>query len=133
MNIHSGRSDPVVLQSQGQGGLVHQAAPGSVDQEGARPHLLDGVLVDEMVVVFIESAVQGHTVRLEQQVLQGVDSLQAEGLLDTVRQVGVVEYHIQAKRLGSQGNGRTDTAWNINNIYHECVCERIKYNGDLLR
>ena len=105
MNIHSGRSDPVVLQSQGQGGLVHQAAPGSVDQEGARPHLLDGVLVDEMVVVFIESAVQGHTVRLEQQVLQGVDSLQAEGLLDTVRQVGVVEYHIEPKCLGSQGYG----------------------------
>ena len=105
MNIHSGRSDPVVLQSQGQRGLVHQAAPGGVDQEGARPHLLDGVLVDEMVVVFVEGAVQGHAVGLEQQVLQGVDSLQSQGLLDTVRQVGVVEYHIEPKCLGSQGNG----------------------------
>ena len=133
MNIHCSRSDPVILQGEGQRGLVHQAAPGGVDQEGARPHLLDGVLVDEMVVVFIESAVQGHAVGLEQQVLQGVDSLQPQGLLDAVRQVGVVEYHIEPKCLGSQGNGRTDTAWNINNIYHECVRERIKYNGDLLR
>ena len=105
MNIHSGSSDPVVFQSQGQRGLVHQAAPGGVDQEGARPHLLDGVLVDEMVVVFIEGAVERHTVGLEQQVLQGVDSLQAQGLLDAIRQVGIVEYHIQAKRLGSQGYG----------------------------
>ena len=67
MDIHGGRSDPVVLQSQGQRGLVHQAAPGGVDQEGARPHLLDGVLVDEMVVVFVEGAVQGHAVGLEYQ------------------------------------------------------------------
>ena len=114
MNIHSGRPDPVVLQSQGERGLVHQAAPGGVDQEGARPHLLDGVLVDEMVVVFIESAVQGHTVRLEQQVLQGVDSLQPQGLLDAVRQVGVVEYHIEPKCLGSQGYCRPDTTCKSN-------------------
>ena len=34
------------------------------------PHLLDGVLVDEVVVVFVETAVQGHAVALEQQVLE---------------------------------------------------------------
>ena len=47
----------------------------------------------------------GEHCDLEEQVLQGVDSLQSEGLLDAVRQVGVVEYHIQAKGLGSQGYG----------------------------
>ena len=58
-----------------------------------------------MVVVLVEGAVEGDAVRLEQEVLQGVDPLQAQRLLDTVRQVGVVEYHVQAKRLGSQGHG----------------------------
>ena len=101
MNVYGRGSDPVVLESQRQGGLVHQAPAGGVDQEGARPHLLDGVLVNEMVIVFIESAVQGHTVGLEQQVLQGVDSLQTQGLLDTVRQIGIVEYHIEPECLGS--------------------------------
>ena len=123
MNIHSGGSDPVILQGQGQRGLVHQAAPGGVDQEGARPHLLDGVLVNQMVVVLVEGAVQGDAVRLEQEVLQGVDPLQAQGLLNAVRQVGVVEYHIEPKCLGSQGNGRTDTAWNIHRIYNQCQRE----------
>ena len=89
MNIHGRRPDPVVLQGQGQCSLVDQAAPGGVDQEGARPHLLDGVLVDQMVVVLVEGAVEGDAVRLEQEVLQGVDPLQAQRLLDTVRQVGV--------------------------------------------
>ena len=114
MNVYGRGSDPVVLESQRQGGLVHQAPAGGVDQEGARPHLLDGVLVNEMVIVFIESAVQGHTVRLEQKVLQGVDSLQPQGLLDAVRQVGVVEYHIEPKCLGSQGYCRPDTTCKSN-------------------
>lgn len=34
------------------------------------PHLFDGELVDEMVVVFVKGAVQWDTVGLEQQVLQ---------------------------------------------------------------
>ena len=54
-----------------------------------------------MVVVFVESAVEGHTVRLKQQVLQGVHSIQAKRLLNAVRKVGVVEYHIKPKSLGS--------------------------------
>ena len=54
---------------------------------------------------------QGHTVRLEQQVLQGVDSLQTEGLLDAVRQVGVVEYHVEAERLGSQRHRGPDPTY----------------------
>ena len=73
------------------------------------PHLLDGVLVNKMVIVLIESAVKGHAVRLEEEVLKGVDSLQPERLLNPVRQVGVVEYHIEPKCLGSQGNCRPDT------------------------
>ena len=46
--------------------------------------LFDGVLVDEVVVVLVECAVQGDAVRLEEQVLQGVHALQAQALLDTV-------------------------------------------------
>lgn len=60
-----------------------------------------------MVVVLVESAVEGHTVGLKQQVLQGVHSIQAERLLNAVRKVGVVEYHIKPKSLGSQSNGRS--------------------------
>ena len=65
MNIHSGRPDPVVLQSQGERGLVHESAARGVDEEGAGPHLLDGVLVDQMVVVFVQSTVEGDAVRFE--------------------------------------------------------------------
>ena len=100
MHIYGSSSDPVILESKGERSLVHEAAARSVDEEGARPHLLYGVLVYEMVVVLIEGAVEGHAVRLEQQVLQGVHSVQAEGLLNTIRKVGVVEYHIEPKCLG---------------------------------
>ena len=36
-------------------------------------HLLDGVLVDEMVVVFVQGAVQRNAVRFEQQILEKED------------------------------------------------------------
>lgn len=70
-----------------------------------RPHLLNGEVVDEVVVVLVEVAVQGHTVALIQQVLQGVDPLHAQGPLDPVLQVGVVEDDAEAKGLGSNGDG----------------------------
>ena len=38
-------------------------------------YLFDGEVVDEVVVVFIQVAVQGDTVTLVEQVLQGVDTL----------------------------------------------------------
>jgi hypothetical protein len=34
------------------------------------PHLLDGVLVDQVMVVLVERAVKGHAIRLIQQVLK---------------------------------------------------------------
>ena len=107
MHVNSGSSDSVVLESEGERSLVHQTSTRSVYKEGARPHLLDGVLVDEMVVVLVESAVEGHTVRLKQQVLQGVHSIETKRLLNAVRKVGIVEYHIKPKSLGSQSNGRS--------------------------
>lgn len=77
VNVERRRPDPALLQGRGEGIVINQAAPRSVDQEGSRPHLLDGELVDEVVVVLVERTVQGDAVRLEQEVLEGVDAGQA--------------------------------------------------------
>ena len=70
MHVNGCCSDSVILEGQSQGCLVHETPSGGVDKEGAWPHLFDGVLVNKMVVVLIEGAVERHAVRLEQQVLQ---------------------------------------------------------------
>jgi hypothetical protein len=57
MDIERGCSDSVVFESGGQKGLIHEAPSSSVDKEGPWPHLLDRVLIDQMVVVFIQGAV----------------------------------------------------------------------------
>ena len=123
MNINGRGSDSVILESQSQSCLVHQTSPSSVDEEGPGSHLLDGVLVDKMMIVFIESTVQRHAVRLKQQVLkieisqykprqihssssylQSVDSIQSQGLLNTVRKVGIIEDHVETKCLCSESH-----------------------------
>lgn len=81
-----------------------------VHQEGARPHLLDGELVNEMVVVFVEGAVQRDAVGLKEQVLQSVYPRQPQALLDAVGQVGIVEDDVEAEGLRPQGHRRTDPA-----------------------
>ena len=40
-------------------------------------HLFDGEVINEVVVVLVEAAVQRHTVRVDEQVLQGGHALQA--------------------------------------------------------
>ena len=64
------------------------------------PYLFDGEVVDEVVVVFVQVAVQGHAVALVEQVLECVDSLNAQRALQAVLEVGVVEDRVEAKRLG---------------------------------
>ena len=88
--------------------LVDEAAARRVDEEGAGPHLLDRVLVDEVVVVLVEGAVQRDAVGLEEQVLQRVDALEAERLLDPVRQVRVIKYDVEPEGLRPQSHRRTD-------------------------
>ena len=61
----------IYLERHGERGLVDESPSCRVDEERPRPHLLDRVLVDEVVVVLVEGAVQRHAVRLEEQVLQG--------------------------------------------------------------
>ena len=70
--------------------------------------MFDGVLVDKVMVVLVECAVERHAVGLEEQVLKGVDALQPEGLLDAVGQVGVVKDHVEAERLGAESNRAAD-------------------------
>lgn len=41
----------------------------------ASTHLFDGEVVNEVMVVLVEAAVQGYTVRVDEQVLQGGHSL----------------------------------------------------------
>lgn len=43
-----------------------------------RTHLFDGEVINKVVVVLIEAAVQGYTVRVDKQVLQGGHALQAQ-------------------------------------------------------
>lgn len=45
---------------------------------GASTHLFNSEVVYEVVVVLIEAAVQGYTVRVNEQVLQGGHTLQAQ-------------------------------------------------------
>lgn len=65
------------------------------------PYLFDGEVVDEVVVVFVQVAVQGHAVALVEQVLQRVDALDAQRALQAVLEVGVVEDDVEAERLGA--------------------------------
>lgn len=72
---------------------------------GALMYLFDGEVVDEVVVVFVQVAVQGDTVALVEQVLQGVDALDAQRALQAVLQVGVVENDVEAKNFGPHRHG----------------------------
>jgi hypothetical protein len=50
--------------------VINKTSSGRVYEEGAWPHLLDGVLIYQVVIVLVQGAVQRHAVRLEQQVLK---------------------------------------------------------------
>lgn len=74
-------------------------------------YLFDGEVIDKMVVVFIQTAVEGYTVAVEQQVLQGAHPLEPEGTLDAIREVRVVENDVEAKGLCPQCNRLPDSSW----------------------
>ena len=78
------------------------------DTCGWFPHLFDGKVVDEVVVVFVKVAVQGDAVALVEQVLERVDPLDTERALQAVLEVGVVEDDVEAERLGTH---RYRLAW----------------------
>lgn len=67
-------------------------------------HLFNSEVIYEVVVVLIEAAVQGYTVRVNEQVLQGGHTLQAQGALHAIRQVRVIEDHSKTKRLSPQSH-----------------------------
>lgn len=69
VHIQGGRPDAALLEGLGQGIVVHQTASSRVHQKGTRPHLLDGELVDQVVVVFVQGAVERHTIRLTNKTL----------------------------------------------------------------
>lgn len=46
--------------------------------EWASTHLFDGEVINEVVVVLVEAAMQGYAVRVYEQVLQGGHALQAQ-------------------------------------------------------
>lgn len=104
MHIESCPSYPALLEGLCQCLLVHQATAGCVNEECPLPHLLYSKVIDEVVVMFVEIAVQGDTVALIQQVLQGVDPLHAQGPLYPILLVGVIKYDAESKGLGSNSN-----------------------------
>ena len=61
--------------------------------------------------MLVEAAVQGHTVAVEEQVLQRADPLQPQGPLRAVRQVGVVEEHVEAEGLSPQRHRLPHAPW----------------------
>lgn len=61
--------------------------------------------------MLVEAAVQGHAVAVEQQVLQGAHPLQPQCPLRAIRQVGVVEEHVEAEGLGPQRHRLPHAAW----------------------
>lgn len=71
--------------------------------EGAhRNHyLLYGEVIDKMMIVFIQVAVQGNTVTVEQQVLQSAHPLQSQSTLHAIGEVRVIENHTEAKGFGT--------------------------------
>ena len=66
VHVQRCRSDATVFESLRQSRFVDQTASGRVDEERAWSHLFDRVLVDQMVIVLVQSAVQGDAIRLEQ-------------------------------------------------------------------
>lgn len=71
--------------------------------EGVRRgyYLLYGEVVNKMMIVFVQVAVQGNTVTVEQQVLQSAHPLQPQRAFHAVRQVRVIENHAEAKGFGT--------------------------------
>lgn len=64
-------------------------------------YLLYGEVVNKMMIVFIQVAVQGNTVTVEQQVLQSAHPLQSQSTLHAIREVWVIENHTEAKGFGT--------------------------------
>ena len=56
MHVDGRGPDSVVLEGEGERGLVDESAARGVDEEGTRSHLLDGVLVNQVMVVLVEGA-----------------------------------------------------------------------------
>lgn len=69
-----------------------------------KKYLFNSEVVYEVVVVLVETAVQGDAVGVDEQVLQGGHALEAQRALHTVGQVGIVEQHPETKRLRSQSH-----------------------------
>lgn len=78
-------------------------------------YLLYGEVINKMMIVFIQVAVQGNTVTVEQQVLQSADPLQSQSTLHAIRQVRVIENHTEAKGLGTESHCLPNTPWNETN------------------
>lgn len=74
------------------------------EEQSEANYLLNREVVDKVVVMFVKVTVQGDTVALVEQVLERVDSLDAQGPLDPILQVRVIKYHVEAERLGSDCN-----------------------------
>lgn len=81
-----------------------------------------------MVVVLVEAAVQGYTVRVDEEVLQGRHSLKAQRALHAIRQVGVIKNHTKAEGLGPKSHSLTYSPWkmrNCRNMNNNLECETV--------
>lgn len=61
--------------------------------------------------MLVEAAVQGDAVAVEEQVLQGAYPLQAQRPLGAIRQVRVIEEHVETKGLGPERHRLPHTTW----------------------
>lgn len=82
--------------------------------------------------MFVQVAVQGDAVALVEQVLQGVDALDAQRALQAVLQIGVVEDDVEAENLGSHCNRLARTTWGHKQRVYK-VCQRAQRHRGISR
>lgn len=62
MDVERCGSNAALFERCAEGLVINKATSGRVYEEGAWPHLLDGVLIDQVMVVLVQGAVQRHAV-----------------------------------------------------------------------
>ena len=70
LHVQAGPGDDAVLQGGDEGGLIHQSAPGGVDEAGGGLHFGQGIGVDEVAGLVAEGAVEGDEVAAGEQLVQ---------------------------------------------------------------
>ena len=67
-------------------------------------HLFDGPFTDQVLVVFVQVAMQRDAITLEEEVSKCVQPRDSKTALNAVTQVRIVKTNVEAKRFGALGH-----------------------------